>query len=256
MPPKQRQTSNSDSAPNDDTPITEINVRQLRAALGLDDIKVELAKLRSEYVELKTEITDFKASIPEDVRSLSTEIQNMKQELVDIKSAANVTQRAQVGAVVESRLPPDDGRAKFRIRITGIGEPEIGLTIPEKIRKDRDIITEILTNIDCGSIQVCDVHRRGKRNTNSENTRARPLIVEFATTFDKHSVLAKSKDVKNSHKDVYINSDLTPAQREVEKALLTKRHALINDENIDRKRLKIRSLKLYLDNTEVTDLGN
>ena len=254
-----RNNSCSAEAPSEDTPITQLSIKQLRAALGLEDLRDDIAYLRTENQQLKNEIADLKSSIPSGMGNLPAEVLELKNEVAQIRAAReNVQPETSIAdsaakSNTRSTLPPDDGRAKYRIRVTGIKEQPNELQLSATIQKDKEAIIDVLQNIDCGSPSICDIYRRGRRN--DKQTRARPLVVEFSSTFDKHKVLSKTHEIQTHYPNVYINSDLTPLQRELEKKILSKRHELITKQSIQRDRIKIRSLKLYVDSTEITDLA-
>ena len=71
----------------------------------------------------------------------------------------------------------------------------------------------------------------------------RPLLVKFNEVGDVMSILAKRKNLSQSHPQVIIKPDMTQEQREIEYVLLKERKMLI-DSGTHRKDIRIRGSRL------------
>ena len=76
------------------------------------------------------------------------------------------------------------------------------------------------------------------------------MIVTVSNPWNVRKLIAKSHLLKTHNDTIFLSRCLSPADREIEKTLLHKRWKSINEENVDRLRIKIRVLKLFVDDKE------
>lgn len=146
----------------------------------------------------------------------------------------------------QNNLSPTTDYQK-QLKFIGIKENDIKFRDDKQLKEKGDI-ENVIRKLG-SNIAIADCKRLG-RFTENKN---RPLLVTFASIWDKRlcHTLAIQKKLFNSD-GVLIVPELSPEDRLIEKRLLQKRYDMIHVDKVAPERLKIRKLKLLLDNIEVT----
>ena len=173
-------------------------------------------------------------SIEVETKALKTEVNSVKDRLDIVERKLEGSVHKEIGTALNERT--DIERRKLNLVMFNLPEiqPESDVVwdTPEKIAKDIESVTKIMEdelNIEIGMDEiVVDARRLGKKDTQSESAKAgkpkpRPLKIVFKDLNKKREVLAAAKNLRTSTNEVaqrlYINPDLTEAQRKKDKAL-------------------------------------
>ena len=134
------------------------------------------------------------------------------------------------------------------IRTQGIPESSSQITA-KRFEDDSKLVTDVLEFIEkdaSGCIQ--DVYRAGKVKPNSGKSRS--IIVKLNSVWSARKLLSKAYKLKDYSSAVFLSKSLTKTGQELERTLLKKRFEL-SESGHDKSLIKIRDLKLYLDDQEV-----
>ena len=85
--------------------------------------------------------------------------------------------------------------------------------------------------------------RLGKKVNDDENPKIRPIKISFSTAFDKRNFLSnlyKLRDAREELKEVRIQQDLSPNERELTKSLLAEAYNKNQTENPNNFLYKVR----------------
>ena len=182
-------------------------------------------------------------SLSATVNKLAEKLENLDTTLKSVDAAPKQATGQEVDSS-EKTYHIDDSY-KHRVKIVGIQESEKKFTDARQF-DDKTSIENILGKLEIKNANVADCFRAGKY----DKTRNRPLIVSFSSIWDARLIRSKAIERKLYQSDsILILNELSPADRAVEKQLLAKRHEVIQT-GVDKSRIKIRNLKLYVDGIE------
>jgi len=189
------------------------------------------------------------------IKDLNTSIMSLTETISSLQS--NITKQSnQVQQPSTSVSPPTasprlvssnsftSSDRKFNVVVYGITECPANTNKQSRTQADLATFTTTLKEkkVMIESDSIKDLHRLGKYN--SGNAKPRPLLVKFLRSADAIQVLSNQALFKYP---INIKPDLSPEELATESALLKERRALIN-QNVERKRIKMRNNVLYLDN--------
>ena len=154
--------------------------------------------------------------------------------------------------------------------LTNVDEPPLGLRIrnmpevkipdnsdtkakSEIMIKEREQVENVLQTLNPGCIdKITDVFRMGKYNRNAKFPRT--IIVRMSSNWELRKTIANTFKLKGykteTGNSLFVSRELSKGDLLTEKAILQKRYELINTDNIAKERIKIRGLKLFVDDTE------
>ena len=126
----------------------------------------------------------------------------------------------------------------------GIEECEKGAPRNERSGRDFSSVTEIITKVNenISPLSIRDLHRLGKYQKQSR--RSRPILIKFNRAIDVSILLSKASTLP---KGIRIKPDMNPEERHTESLLLKEKWTLIQKE-INRKLIKIRGNKIFVNN--------
>ena len=130
---------------------------------------------------------------------------------------------------------------RFNVVIYGIEECPKGTARHKCSGLDLSNVVKLVDE-NINPLSIRDLHRLGKYQDNS--TRPRPILTKFNRAIDVSLLLSKTGSLPNG---IRIKPDMTPEERHNESVLLKERWALIQ-KNIDRKVIKIRGRRLFVNN--------
>ena len=174
----------------------------------------------------------------EKANTLEIETKAVKADVEDLKTRMENVEKKLKGSVhkeisVAINEKADIERRKMNLVIFNLPEQKCAndnktaWELPEIIEKDIETITNIIKNelkIDLGENIITDARRLGrKQNNNEEKPKARPIKIKFSDLRKKREVLEAAKKFRTSENDIakhlFINPDLTEAQREKDREL-------------------------------------
>ena len=119
-----------------------------------------------------------------------------------------------------------------------------GATRNEWSGRDFSSVTKIITKVNenVSPLSIRDLHRLGKYQEQSR--RPRPILIKFKRAIDVSILLSKASTLP---KGIRIKPDMNPEERHTESLLLKERWTLMQKE-IDRKLIKIRGNKIFVNN--------
>ena len=222
---------------------------------GNDALEARLRKMTKDYLlcltrELVSQLRDTKHQlldknkISESLLQITTDVKELKQ------NSAVQTKKAQQQPI---KVPVHDNPNVYlsQIKINGIEELKVEQGDDDKrlkiLQHEENSVKKIFDHLG-EKIHIKDCHRLGM--IKKDNPRPRTMIVTLSNPWDVRKLIAKSHQLKTHNSKIFLSRCLSPADREIEKILLHKRWKLINEENIDRRRIKIRELKLFVDDKE------
>ena len=170
----------------------------------------------------------------EKANSLEIETQTVKTEVIDLKKRMDNVEKKLQGSVTKEisvaiNEKTDIERRKLNLVVFNlpeiISDKENAWDLPEKINKDIEDITNIINtelDIEIGDNIIKDARRLGRKQTGADG-KPRPLKIVFSDLRKKREVLDAAKKLRSSENDIakrlFINPDLTEAQREKDREL-------------------------------------
>lgn len=150
--------------------------------------------------------------IEQSLTHANTEIRRLDKEVTGLK--ANMTgSTSQIKSAFDAALEETDHRLARMNSLIIRGLHEDRGSVTDRKSEDRKAVSDILNALNVNPMDVTDVKRLGKPSKN----RPRLLCVTFHNTDAKNRALRNSKALKNSEfKNVFLQPDLTPLQREKE----------------------------------------
>lgn len=130
---------------------------------------------------------------------------------------------------------------KFKFIVYGIEESPKGTSRGLQNRHDLDKVSTIISNLESTitSQSVRDCGRLGRYN----EQRSRPVIVHLNKADDVTTIISKRGSLA---KPIVIKPYMSPEER-IDEAVLMKQRWTLIESGVDRKRIKIRNTRLYVD---------
>lgn len=198
--PTQRTTRSSSTT---SSAITLIDIKNLIES----STKEILGSLKKEINEISNKLSHLQNKVDE----LESRNSQLEQRCHQLESKSLNISTAILDEM-EDRL-----RRKKSLIISGIPEQTEG-SAEERIEADKTTVEDLLENL-CGvsDSDISRTHRIGRQQPDKN----RLIRVALSDEDDKKKILYKAKELRNmpSYSNVYINSDLTPSQRESNKRL-------------------------------------
>jgi len=137
---------------------------------------------------------------------------------------------------------------KYQLRLSGVPEMSSDLSYVERQTSEHNYVLKVLDYLEKRNCKITDCYRLGKFN--KDRKRPRSLLLTFSSVWDRNMVLQSAKSLSSFKDKIFLSPALSPAELEVEKKILRKRWQLLN-EGVEKKNIKIRSLKLLVDGKEI-----
>jgi len=138
---------------------------------------------------------------------------------------------------------------KYQIRVMGVKEAPADLKYFERQEHERSSVTAMLAHLNESNIHVKDCYRLGKFKAGSP--RPRTMLVTLTNIWDKRKILSKVSLLSTYEHKLFVSPALSPSEINKEKMILKKRYELIK-EGVDRRDIKIKNLKLFVKDEEIT----
>lgn len=90
--------------------------------------------------------------------------------------------------------------------------------VEEKIKEDENMIRTLFNDLSLDKDKICKIHRL-KQGINA--SRPPPVVIHLSTLQDRNNVLKAAKNLKSMNRSVFINPDLTIAERHLANQLRT-----------------------------------
>lgn len=194
-----------------DSPLTLLDLNSaLDTHIGKINSRIDSLlekRLSSSFEKLRNEI---RSDLLEEISQLKTLIEAQAQEIATLKT--QVSLNSDMGSDLESLA-----LVSHRLMQNEIASNAVISGLSEDAGDDADKVMNVLTVLDCSDCQIADLERIGAPISN----RPRLLKVRFRTRKDKIKVVRNCRRLRNDPKfnGVYINSDLTLAERKERKRL-------------------------------------
>jgi len=228
----------------------EKTTSDLKLRLNSFEQSVEDNKINNENINLtvraiNTKITGIESDFNTSISSLSHRIDELKKEME--------------GQVIEKReaikpapcKPPivtSEANTKIQIRIMGVKEAPEEMKFIERFEYECTYVKRILSHLNENNINITDCFRLGKFKKDAH--RPRTLLVTLTSIWDKRKILSKATLLSTFGENIFISPALSPSEINIEKKILKKRWQLISD-GTDRKQIKIKNLKLFVNEKEI-----
>jgi len=233
----------------------EVDLREVIKPIELkllkieDELSTQMGKI-TEKVKTIEEIQSKQNSI---INDLKTKIECLEKRLEsEGKNKFNPTPAVVTDAPTLNSVKNTDHMVKFRVRLSGLPEPNSDLKFMERQKEEQSAIQNVMKFINLENVPISDCFRIGKYK--AENKQPRKLLITFSSVWDRRKVVSNAYLLKDYNHQIYISPELTAADKVTEKILMQKRWELIQS-GTDKKLLKIKNLKLY-NNGEEVEINN
>lgn len=188
------------------------------------------------------------------IKNLDTAVQSLTETITLLQSSVTkqsptsdqaVSASADIASTKKTTIQHSSQQdRRFNVVIYGIEECPKGTARHERSGLDLSNVVKLITKVDenINPLSIRDLHRLGKYQDNS--IRPRPILTKFNRAIDVSLLLSKTGSLPNG---IRIKPDMTPEERHTESILLKERWALIQ-KNIERKVIKIRGSRLFVNN--------
>ena len=204
-------------------------------------LREAIAQLRNKSLCLiANDIAEIKVTLE---KAVSEQTLSSPQPMTDLDNESSIAPTVKIST---NSLKSSDIPYRNKIRVSCVPEQNSDLKKFERSMADKVKVEQILENLG-EPVEIRDVYRKGAFRTD----RKRTIIVELSNPWDVRKVVGaatKNKFFKQS--GFLVTYDLSPKDQEIEQKLLAKRFEFLKS-GTDKKRLKIRGLKLYKDDVEV-----
>ena len=172
--------------------------------------------------------------------SIQAEISEIKKAIEQLKvSAQEKPQQPPPKPKVAD--PPPKNIELDGIRLRGIPESE-DKPPRQRYEHDKRAVNLMLQHLNINT-EITDIRRMGVFQAG----RARTIVFEVATKWDKRLILSSVAKLKTYKEKVFLSRELPPNEAKLESQFLKKRKELI-DSGVDRKSLRMKDVKLQLKN--------
>ena len=184
-----------------------------RFQILLETLTKRVDLLEKENKSLKEQINSFKSSHHK-LPTFASIVNNNKNSEAENAMVIKV-----------SREIKSIERKENNVILTGLPKAKIDTNAKaHDLESEKELLTEILTVLGT-DLTTVKKYNRIKNKENNMNAESNPLIIEFKENSTKASVLKNSSKLKSFNKyTIYINNDLTEAERIVEKKLREERN--------------------------------
>ena len=215
----------------------------------------QLRELKTMVEDLSKEVVSLKASVSDHqpVRSSTSQQQPQKEiQMASNNATSTTSKQTQPPTTTNLTNRPSDGDHKFNVVIYGIDECSKGTPRRERLDHDLDKVTTIVTEAESSinPLSIRDLIRLGKYREQSK--KPRPILIRFNRAIDTSLLLSKASKLP---KDIKVKPDMSHEERHIESLLLKERWHLIH-KGTDRKTIKIRSNKLFVQNKLFGEVTN
>ena len=185
----------------------------------------------------------------------ASDMQEIKERLSALESKSNI--KEMVKEVVQEHLREEADIEKRRLNVIVYGIPEPSQEIedaegelrpttgPERKKADTEKLVSIGADIEGVRLAAEEVESIFRLGAVRNDRKPRPLCVRLNSGETRRRLLSNAKSLKNSatewHKKVFVNPDLTPAQRDKDRAA---RDELKRRKESGEKNLTIRNFKV------------
>ena len=193
-------------------------------AVTLNDIKFLIESSKSEILAaLKSEIDELKNT----VSSLSKKVEKLDSRHTFLENRCRALEdqcdRADHRVRTEDLLHEAEERQRKRKHIIVVGLPESKSgTVEERAEGDKSALKDLVADIGVEDFEAVEIRRIGRVSS----SRPRLLRVKCKDHESKSNILRKARFLRNNtrYRNMFINPDLTPLQREQNKQLRSELH--------------------------------
>lgn len=198
--------------------------------------------------ELLTKVT----KVEEICKTLKNEVAYIKnaideQNKQSMTKTINNTKLHETGSINNNHKPYHEYEYKSQIRLYGLTE-QTGNNVSDRMEKEFEAINKILAFLKLERIQILNLQRIGS----FYQDRCRTLVISLNSIWDARLILAAANNLFNYEiKGLFLRPNLSISDLRIEKIILKKRWELIKS-GVPKKSLKIKGLKLYRDDNEIS----
>ena len=196
---------------------------QAVSAFKADNLIEERCKMYCE--ELKLEISQVKSNLESKISNVeikfSNEAQSLKAQIEASESGIERKIQEKLSSSADQNIKEMEERERRKCNIMIFNMPESGSQDKDEcIMHDKKLVNQILEEIEIPA-KVCNMYRVG----GSESSNARPLRVILASADEQKKVLNAAVKLKSNaaFKDIFINKDLTPLERQQRNLLVAEK---------------------------------
>ena len=204
------------------TPTRSATLRSGSASsITLSEIKLLLEEVRAEVIAVKDEMRELKetvSSLQACVRRLEDRNRILECKYKDIDDELQFLKTSPGPDITEIVKEVEDRSRRSRnFIIQGLPECSSSDSEESDLRTCVDIVKSISKNQDCMQSCIVGVNRIGR----SRGTNPRLLKVQCSNVDSRNHVLRHARDLRkvSKYKDVFINPDRTPEQRQLKRLL-------------------------------------
>lgn len=196
---------------------------QAVSAVKADNLIEERCKIYCE--ELKLEIAQVKSNLESKISNveikLSNEVQSLKAQVEASESDVERKIQEKLSNSADLNIKEMEERERRKCNIMVFNMPESGSQDKEVcIAHDKDLVNEIFEEIEAPA-SVCNMYRVGGKGGKN----ARPLRVILASADEQKKILNGAVKLKSkaAFKNIFINKDLTPLERQQRNLLVAEK---------------------------------
>jgi len=224
----------------------EETTRDLKSRIKSFEETIEDRKSENNQFELK--IADVNNKMTQMENNMNNSILSLNKQILDLKDKIEEQKSLPINSPPEPAKIVQQTNTKLQIRIMGVKEAPSDMNHIDRHAYELNCIQNILAHINETNIHITDCFRMGKFKADSQ--RPRTLLVTLSSVWDKRKILSKTTLLSNFGPKIFISPALSPSEINIEKRILKKRWELIS-KGVERKNIKIRSLKLFVNDEEI-----
>ena len=168
-----------------------------------------------------TEVFSTSKGLDARANGLANSMQELQNRLDRLESKVAGEVGYEVTAALDQKMEIE--KRKMSLIIFNLPEPLVQDGTDGNCAKDLFEVTQMISKELGLESNITDTRRLGAKKTSSSKYKSRPLKISFSSLKAKRDVLTKAMNLRDSqdpvYKEVYINPDLTPAQRQRERTL-------------------------------------
>lgn len=191
----------------------------------INDVMKRVAVLEEKCKEKDNKIAVLEATVNELTEKCNAPTQTTVNDIASWSTVAskNIKKSKEQIAVLNAVAIEESNKKRIEKNIIIFGVPESKKSVQAEIlADDTDAVNEILSIIDKKEIKPVHIKRiRSKKSPG-------PIIIELSDAKDKLPILTAAKKLRSieEYKSIYINPDLTDAERKLDFDLRTQRNKL------------------------------
>ena len=210
----------------------------------------ELSQLKQEFADLSQMLLSRIASLEAKLTSVSEELSALRPlpHGSEGNSSPNDHSSDSTGISTSTAQPahlPSSAKhsnRKLNLIFHNIPDSPSNTSFTERLKHDFDAVTAAIDSSVSSNVQDCV--RLGRYRADGAARHPRPVLVKFTDTRSALSVLTQSPQARQS--GVIVKRDLSKDDRQINSILLKERYRLVSEESADRRSIKFRGSKLFV----------